>query len=72
MKLPLWFARKKFQKRVIIITPPENKQGFLTLKTAQQHLQKISHKNISITESHLKDSQFPNVVTGISKPKAWK
>ena len=71
LKLPLWFARKKFKKRVIVITPPENRKGSLTLKTAQQHLQKISHKNISLEESHLKNSQFQDVVNGISKPKKW-
>ena len=71
LKLPLWFARKKFKKRVIVITPPENRKGSLILKTAQQHLQKISHKNISLKESHLKNSQFPDIVNGISKPKSW-
>ncbi|MCZ0932628.1 MAG: hypothetical protein OXJ52_05705, partial [Oligoflexia bacterium] len=64
-------ARNKFKKRTIVITPPENKNGSLTLKTAQQHLQKISHKNISLEEAHLKNSQFPDVVGGISKPKSW-
>ena len=71
LKSPLWFARKRFKKRVIVITPPENKKGSLTLKTAQQHLQKISHKNISLEEVHLKNSQFSDVVNGISKPKSW-
>lgn len=71
LQLPLWFARKKLKKRVIVITPPENKHGSLTLKTAQQQLQKISHKNISLAEAHLKNSQFPNVVSGIYKPKSW-
>lgn len=71
LKLPLWFARKRFKKRVIVITPPENRQGFLTLKTAQQQLQKISHKNISLEKEHFKNSQFPNTVSGISKPKKW-
>lgn len=71
LKLPLWFARKKFKKRVVVITPPENKKGFLALKTAQQHLQKISHKNISLEEFHFKNSQLPGIVGGISKPKTW-
>ena len=71
LKLPIWFARKKFKNRVIVITPPENRKGSLTLKTAQQHLQKISHKNISLEEVHFKNNQFPDVVGGISKPKSW-
>ena len=71
LKLPLWFARKKLKKRVIVITPPENRRGSLTAKTAQQQLQKISHKNISLEEAHLRNSQFPDMVNGISKPKSW-
>ena len=38
---------------------------------AQQHLQKILHKNISFSEIHLKNSQFPDAVSEISKPKSW-
>ncbi|MCY4321524.1 MAG: NYN domain-containing protein [Bdellovibrionaceae bacterium] len=72
LKLPLWFARKKFKKRVIVITPPKNIKGSLTVKTAQLNLQKISNKNISITSNHLKNSQFPDRVNGILKPKYWK
>ena len=72
LKLPLWFARKKFKKRVIVITPPENIKGSLTVKTAQLNLQKISNKNISITADHLKNSQFPNIFNGIYKPKSWR
>ena len=63
LKLPLWFARKKLKKRVIVITPIEME--------THQDLQKISNKTLSLTENHLKNSQFPEIVGGISKPKKW-
>ncbi|MDE0119863.1 MAG: NYN domain-containing protein [Bdellovibrionales bacterium] len=71
LKLPLWFARKKLKKKVIIITPTENKKDLIVPMRAHQDLQKISNKTLSLTESHLKNSQFPGVVSGISKPKKW-
>ena len=71
LKLPLWFARKKLKKRVIVITPTEIKEEVITPLEAHQDLQKISNKTISLTEKHLKNSQFPDVVNGVSKPKSW-
>ncbi len=63
LKLPIWFARQKLKKRVIMITPVEMK--------THQDLLKISNKTLSLTESHLKNSQFPDVVNGIDKPRSW-
>ena len=71
LKLPLWFARKKLKKKVIVITPTEKKKGSIVSMKAHQDLQKISNKTLSLTENHLKNSQFPDVVNGISKPKSW-
>ena len=71
LKLPLWFARKKLKKKVIVITPTEKKKGLIFSMRAHQDLQKISNKTLSLTENHLKNSQFPDVVNGIFKPKSW-
>ena len=71
LKLPLWFARKKLKKRVIVITPTKNETESIVSMEAHQDLQKISNKTISLTEGHLKNSQFPDVVNGVSKPKSW-
>ena len=71
LKLPLWFARKKLKKRVIVITPTNKETGSIVPMEAHQDLQKISNKTINLTESHLKNSQFPGVVNRISKPKSW-
>ena len=71
LKLPLWFARKKLKKKVVVITPTENKKSSIVSMRAHQDLQKISNKTLSLTENHLKDSQFPDVVNGMSKPKSW-
>ena len=71
LKLPLWFARKKLKKRVVVITPTEIEEGVIAPMEAHQDLQKISNKTISLTEEHLKNSQFSDVVSGVSKPKSW-
>ena len=71
LKLPLWFARKKLKKRVIVITPTDKEAGSIVPLEAHQDLQKISNKTISLTEEHLKNNQFPDIVSGISKPKNW-
>ena len=71
LKLPLWFARKKLKKRVVVITPTETKGGVIVPLEAHQDLQKISNKTISLTEEPLKNSQFPDEVNGIYKPKHW-
>ena len=71
LKLPLWFARKKLKKRVIVITPTEIKGGVIVPMEAHQDLQKISNKTLSLTEDYLKNSQFPDVIDGMSKPKQW-
>ena len=72
LKLPLWYARKKLKKRVIIVTPTEkNKNGAIVPMKTHQDLQKISNKTISLTEQDLKNCQFPNVVNEIHKPKSW-
>ena len=41
LKLPLWFARKKLKKKVIVVTPTENKKGSIIPMRAHQDLQKI-------------------------------
>ena len=71
LKRPLWVARKKLKKRVVVITPTEIKEGVIVPMEAHQDLQKISNKTISLKEEHLKNSQFSDVVSGISKPKNW-
>ena len=71
LKLPLWFARKKLKKRVIVVTPTGNEGGVIIPMESHQDLQKISNKTISLTEENLRNSQFPDVVNGISKPKSW-
>ena len=71
LKLPLWFARKKLKKRVVVVTPTGIEEGVIVPMKAHQDLQKISNKTISLTEEHLKNSQFSNIVNGISKPKSW-
>ena len=71
LKLPLWFARKKLKKRVIVITPTGKETRSIIPLEAHQDLQKISNKTISLTKEHLKNSRFPNMVKGISKPKSW-
>ena len=72
LKLPLWFARTKLKKRVVVITPTTKESGSIVSLEGHQDLQKIANKNISLTEEHLKNSQFPNVVNGIYKPKSWR
>ena len=71
LKLPLWFARKKLKKRVVTITPTETENGSIISKPAHYNLRKISNLSISMTESHLKTSLFPNKVGGAFKPKKW-
>ena len=71
LKLPFWSARKKLKKRVIVITPTDKKAGSIVPLEPHRDLQKISNKTISLTESHLKNSQFPDIVSGITKPKNW-
>lgn len=71
LKLPLRFARNSLKKRIIIITPTEYRQGAVVPMKAHQDLKKISHKSLSLTEEHLKESQFPNIVGEISKPQSW-
>ena len=62
LKLPLWFARKKLKKRIVIITPTEIEDGSIVSKPAHYNLRKISNLSISLKKSHLKDSLFPNKV----------
>ncbi|MDE0517931.1 MAG: NYN domain-containing protein [Bdellovibrionales bacterium] len=50
LKLPLWFARKKLKKRVVVITPMEME--------THQDLRKISNKTLSLKENHLKKVGF--------------
>ena len=69
--MPLWFARKKLKKRVIVITPTGNEEGVIIPMESHQDLQKISNKTISLTEEHIRNSQFPNMIKGITKPKNW-
>ena len=72
LKLPLWFTRKKLKKRVIVITPTSKEAGSIIPLEAHQDLQKISNKTISLTEEDLRNSQFPDIVSGITKPKSWR
>ncbi len=62
LKKPLKFAKKKLQKKVIVIVP---------LQTLRFALKDFSHKTIELTKEHLQKSRLPDVVNGIHKPKEW-
>ncbi len=63
LKLPLRFARNKLRKKIVVITP-------FKVET-HMDLRRISNKTLRLKESHLKESQFPNRVNGMFKPKNW-
>ena len=74
LKTPLKFVKYRLKKRVIIITPTQRLESpgdpILSNKSHIE-LRKLSNVNLRIEEHHLKHSQFPDVVNGISKPKSW-
>ena len=63
LKTPLSIARKKFKKRVGIISP---------YKRTHQELKKVSHFNVNITNEILKQCQFPEKVAEVTKPPSWE
>ena len=74
LKTPLKIARYRLKKKVIIITPTKalkNSSELILPNKPHIELKKLSHANLSIKEDHLKNSQFPNRVNGIFKPKNW-
>ncbi|MCY4644507.1 MAG: NYN domain-containing protein [Bacteriovoracales bacterium] len=62
LKSPLHFARRKFGKKVGVISPYER---------VHFDLKNVSHFNKCITEQVLKESQFPLSVGKVKKPQAW-
>ena len=74
LKTPLKFVKYRLSKKVVIITPTkelENPGDPILPNKSHIELRKLSQVNLSIKEYHLKNSQFPDVVSGISKPKSW-
>ena len=74
LKTPLKFVKYRLKKKVVIITPTkrlENPSEPIRSNKSHIELRKLSNANLSIEELHLKDSQFPDVVNGIFRPKDW-
>ena len=74
LKTPLKFAKYKLKKKVVVITPTislNKPNDPICLNKPHIELRKLSNVNLSIEESHLKTSQFPNMVNGIYRPKGW-
>ena len=74
LKTPLKIVKYKLKKKVVIITPTkelENSGDLVIPNKSHIELRKLSQANLSIKEHHLKNSQFSDVVSGISKPKNW-
>ena len=74
LKTPLEFVKYRLKKKVIIITPTkrlEKPSDPIYPNKPHIELRKLSKVNLSIEEHHLKNSQFPNLVNGIYKPKGW-
>ena len=59
--MPLYLARKKLGKLVIVVSPHET----------QGALRKVARVNRSITDDMLRDCQFPDKVGNITKPVKW-
>ena len=76
LKLPLWYARKKLKKRVLVITPIGKESGSIVSLQGHQDLKKVSNKTISLTEENLKKCQFPETMTDDKGeffcPPKWK
>ena len=64
LKMPLYIARKKFNKKIGIITPPKLE--------IHSDLKNISHFNRKTTYDILKQCQLPERIGRITKPPAWK
>ena len=74
LKTPLKFVKYRLKKKVVIITPTtrlDNPDKPICPNKSHIELRKLSNVNLSIEEHHLKNSQFPDVVNGIYKPKNW-
>ena len=74
LQTPLNIAKRKLKKRVVVITPTkrlERNSNVIQVNKAHTDLKKVSHTNIKITEKHLKNSQFPDKVGKVFKPKHW-
>ena len=71
---PLEIIKYRLKKKVVIITPTQRVVNLGDdLRSSKSHieLRKLSRVNLKIEEQHLKDSQFPDVVNNIRKPKSW-
>ncbi len=74
LKTPLKIVKQKLNKKVVIITPTKslkNSSDSVLSNTAHVDLKKLSQANLQIEEKHLKNSQFPDTINKISKPKTW-
>ena len=74
LQTPLSIVKRKLKKKVIIITPTQDSErnsNVIQVNKAHADLKKASHTNIKITEKHLKNSQFPDKVGKVFKPKHW-
>ena len=75
LKTPLKFVKYRLKKKVIIITPTtrlERPCEPICSNKSHIELRKLSNANLSIEEYHLRNSQFPDLVSGVYKPKNWK
>ena len=71
---PLEFVKYRLKKKIVIITPTkrlDNPKDSIHPNKSHVELKKLSQVHLSIKECHLKNSQFSDVVNGISKPKKW-
>ena len=71
---PLELVKYKLKKRIVIITPTkrvENLGDPILPRKSHIELRKLSKVSLSIKEQHLKESQFPNAINRVSKPKSW-
>ena len=74
LKTPLKFVKYRLKKKVVIITPIirlDNPDEPIRSNKSHIELRKLSNVNLCIEEHHLKNSQFPDVVNGISKSQDW-
>ena len=78
LKKPLWFARKKLDKKVVIITPTDIARNNKTTSSYTTHidLKRISNAALLLEEEHLKKCLFDSEIRSennqmIKKPKNW-
>ena len=74
LKTPLRIVKYKLKKKIVIITPTKSlEEPGDPILPNEPHVEfkKLSRVRHQIKENHLKNSQFPNIVNSIFKPKKW-